>query len=74
MSELPSVPLRQAQNVLYSALRHCGRIAGAYLHGSHCLGGSVPGRSDLDLLIVTEASMARAERIAFADELLPLHG
>lgn len=74
MDILPHAPLAQAQNVARIARAHCPGLLAAYLHGSICLGGYVPGRSDLDLLLVSEGSMTRAERTVFADALLPLHG
>lgn len=74
MDTLPHAPLAQAQNVARIARAHCPGLLAAYLHGSICLGGYVPGPSDLDLLLVSEGSMTRAERTVFADALLPLHG
>lgn len=73
MQNLPAALLSQAQNVLSAAKAHCGTLLGAYLHGSIALGGYVPNRSDMDLLLVCAASMNRQQRIAFADALLPLH-
>ena len=74
MANLPFEPLAQAQNVVRAAQAHCPGLIAAYLHGSICLGGYVPGRSDLDLLLVSADSMTRAQREAFADALLDLHG
>ena len=74
MVNLPQEPLAQAQNVVHAAQEHCPGLIAAYLHGSVCLGGYVPGRSDLDLLLVSEGSMTRAQRQGFADALLELHG
>ena len=51
----------------------CPAVAGLYLHGSCCLDAFVPGQSDLDLLVVTDAPMDRAARVRLADGLLPLH-
>ena len=73
MQNLPQPVLTQAQNVLRAAQTHCGTLLGFYVHGSIALGGYVPGRSDLDILVVSEASMSRQQRIDFADALLPLH-
>ena len=70
MVNLPQEPLAQAQNVVHAAQEHCPGLIAAYLHGSVSLGGYVPGRSDLDLLLVSEGSMTRAQRQGFADALL----
>lgn len=74
MVNLPQEPLAQAQNVVRAAQGHFPGLIAAYLHGSVCLGGYVEGRSDLDLLLVSEGSMTRAQRQGFADALLELHG
>ena len=73
MQNLPTTVLSQAQNVLNAAHTHCGPLLGAYIHGSIALGGYVPDRSDLDILIVSESPMSRQQRIDFADALLVLH-
>lgn len=73
MQNLPSDVHSQAQKVLSAALAHCGELLGAYIHGSIALGSYVPGRSDLDLLIVCRQPMPAQARTAFADALLALH-
>ena len=73
MHTLPETLQMQAQNVLSAAQQHCGALSGVYVHGSVCLGGYTPGRSDLDILIVCKQSMSRQARIDFADALLKIH-
>jgi hypothetical protein len=46
----------------------------AYLHGSAALGGFVPGKSDVDLLFVTEGELTDAERDAAVAVLRSLPG
>ena len=73
MHTLPETLQMQAQNVLSAAQQHCGALSGVYVHGSVCLGGYTPGRSDLDILIVCKQSMSRQARSDFADALLKIH-
>jgi hypothetical protein len=46
-----------------------GRLRGAYLHGSAVLGGWIPGRSDVDVLLVTDRNLAPARLAAVAEVL-----
>lgn len=46
-----------------------GRLVAAYLHGSAALGGWTPGRSDVDLLLVT-GNLGRADLDAVAEALV----
>lgn len=73
MHFLPQDLSLQAQNVLSAAQAHCGTLLSVCIHGSIALDGYVPGRSDLDILILAKSSMTRSQRIAFADELLKYH-
>ena len=73
MQNIPQPVLSQAQNVLCAAQTHCGTLLGFYIHGSAALGGYVPDRSDLDILVVCRSPMTREQRIAFADALLHFH-
>lgn len=73
MQNMPSAVHSQAQNVLFAAQKHCGELLGFYIHGSIALGGYVPGRSDLDLLVVCKSSMTARQRMDFADALLLFH-
>ena len=50
-----------------------GASVGVYVHGSICLGDYIPGRSDLDVLIVTDRRLATGERAEFARYLLTIH-
>ena len=45
------------------------RLSGAYLHGSGALGGFVPGRSDIDLLLVVDRPLAGPAARALAATL-----
>ncbi len=49
-------------------------LIGAYLHGSRAMGDHHPTRSDLDILVVNQAEMSAADRIALAGELLARSG
>lgn len=46
-----------------------GSLTGVYLHGSEVLGGYNPGRSDLDILIVTSSAISSAQKAALANAL-----
>jgi predicted nucleotidyltransferase len=41
---------------------HRGRIVGAYIHGSLAHGGYVPGRSDVDVLVVVDEPLTVGQR------------
>ena len=73
MPPLPGEVRNQIEQVKNVLLEKTPAVLGVYLHGSICLDGFVPGRSDIDLLVLSEAAMNRAERAALADALLPLH-
>ena len=74
MTALPEDTRRQISRLRDALLQHVPAVTGVYVHGSICLGDFVPGRSDVDALIISNAVMARAERVALADALLELHG
>ncbi|MYL48314.1 DUF4111 domain-containing protein [Halobacillus litoralis] len=49
-------------------------ITGVYLHGSLVLGGFVPAKSDVDLIVVTEKPMSRMDAVQLTDFLLEQSG
>lgn len=44
-------------------------LAGVYVHGSAVLGGFVPSRSDVDVLVVCEGALTDVQKAAFAQSL-----
>ena len=74
MQALPREVNEQLERLQEALIALVPGLRGVYLHGSACLGGFVPGRSDLDLLILCDEPMSRGARVALADALLPLHG
>ncbi|WP_374712681.1 aminoglycoside adenylyltransferase domain-containing protein [Symbiobacterium terraclitae] len=48
-------------------------LVAIYLHGSICLGEFVPGKSDIDLLVICSEPMDAGCRASFADALLEVH-
>ena len=74
MTTLPTDVRDQISRLRDALLRHVPAPRGIYVHGSICLHDFVPGRSDVDVLVLSDAEMARSQRLALADALLALHG
>lgn len=74
MNALPHDVSEQVNRVKDTLVAGVPALRGVYVHGSICLNDFVPGRSDVDVLALSDAPIARAERIALADALLALHG
>lgn len=56
---------------------HASRIIGAYIHGSLAHGGYVPGRSDVDVLVVVDAPLTAGQRTSIMralDAIAPATG
>ncbi|MBQ8952516.1 MAG: DUF4111 domain-containing protein [Clostridia bacterium] len=74
MQALPGEVKNQIDRARDALIRLVPAVRGVYLHGSICLNDFVPGRSDVDLLVLSDAAMSRPQRIALADALLEWHG
>jgi streptomycin 3"-adenylyltransferase len=66
----PGVVLAFAQHLTSQLIDASIGLTGAYLHGSAALGGWQPGRSDVDLLLVTGGTPPRGRLAAAADVLV----
>ena len=73
MTALPHDIRQQLSRLRDALVAQVPALRGIYVHGSICLGDFVPGRSDVDVLALSDAPMAREARVALADALLPLH-
>lgn len=73
MTGLPKEVSEQIGRVRDAFIALVPALRAVYLHGSICLHDFVPGRSDIDLLVLSDAPMSRGERAALAEALLPLH-
>ena len=62
MPPLPDEVRNQIEQIKNVLLEKTPAVLGVYLHGSICLDGFVPGRSDIDLLVLSDAAMDRAAR------------
>ena len=68
---LPRPHLVAVEQVAQTLRRHLD-VAGTYLHGSAALGGFVPGRSDLDVLVVVGGGPSRDALDTVGHELLAI--
>ena len=73
MTALPEDVRDQISRLRDVLLQYVPAVMGVYVHGSICLDDFVPGRSDIDIIVLSDAPMARSERVALADALLALH-
>ncbi|MBR3503920.1 MAG: DUF4111 domain-containing protein [Clostridia bacterium] len=74
MQTLPRDTREQIEKIRAALIALVPALRGIYIHGSICLHDFVPGRSDVDILILSDAPMSREERLALADALNALHG
>ena len=74
MQTLPRDTREQIEKIRAALIALVPAVRGIYIHGSICLHDFVPGRSDVDILILSDAPMSREERLALADALNALHG
>ncbi len=65
--------IEQWTNLIVERLRQLNELVGVYLHGSLAMGGFYRPKSDLDLLVVTDAVLSTEARSSLADDLLRLY-